>query len=590
MVNAQRSGAADVPIGTVVRPSPTPRTGTDPRPGWFSPVPWYLRQTDPETGSAQPDLPRPMAGHRRWIFAVLVVVGLGLAGVAVGWSLLVGSVVSALTDPAVDSTGYVVSTALWLLALAFVTAALVGLERVLAERFGQSWVNDVRVTAFGHVSRTPLREHRRSTGASTLRLVGDMSALRRWASLGLARLAVAVPLILGCLVALAIAAPAMAVAVGAVIGIGFVATDVVTPRLNETNRLARRRRSRVAAHVTEHVGNRMVMQSFGRENAERRLVRRQGARLGTAMVRRARMIGTVRAIGEATTLIASAAALVAALAVQVDAAAAGAALAVIGVLSGPLRDLSRVAEYRAAALVAREKLEQMLRRPVRPRAQVTVAMPTGPGRLEARGVTVDGVFRDLDMIAESGSVVAVVGPNGSGKTTLLTVLAGLVEPDRGRVLLDGVDLRVLDEGGLRRAIGLAGPDLPLLRGSIADNVRYGDPDADDAALDDAVRASGLDELLATLPDGLATRVGEGGRGLSAGQRQRVALARAVLAKPRVLLLDEADAHLDPVAAGVVDRLVSAFDGTVVVITHRPERLPATGTVWELRDGTLHVRQ
>ncbi|MGI9002448.1 MAG: ATP-binding cassette domain-containing protein [Pseudonocardia sp.] len=194
------------------------------------------------------------------------------------------------------------------------------------------------------------------------------------------------------------------------------------------------------------------------------------------------------------------------------------------------------------------------------------------------------------MIAESGSVVAVVGPNGSGKTTLLTVLAGLVEPDRGRVLLDGVDLRVLDEGGLRRAIGLAGPDLPLLRGSIADNVRYGDPDADDAALDDAVRASGLDELLATLPDGLATRVGEGGRGLSAGQRQRVAPARAVLAKPRALLLDEADAHLDPVAAGVVDRLVSAFDGTVVVITHRPERLPATGTVWELRDGTLHVRQ
>jgi ABC-type multidrug transport system fused ATPase/permease subunit len=184
--------------------------------------------------------------------------------------------------------------------------------------------------------------------------------------------------------------------------------------------------------------------------------------------------------------------------------------------------------------------------------RVTSGQPEGPGRLEARGVGLGDVLHGVDLVAEpgSGSVIAVVGPNGSGKSTRLTLLAGLVEPGRGSVLLDSVDVRQLDEFDLRKAIGLAGPDLPLLRGTIADNVGYGDPRADDVAA--VVAASGVGEPFATLSDGLDTRVGECGRGLPTRQRQRVALARAVLARPWVLLLDEAGAHLDPVAAGAVD--------------------------------------
>ncbi|MGQ0776653.1 MAG: ATP-binding cassette domain-containing protein [Pseudonocardiales bacterium] len=540
--------------------------------------------------AAVPTLPRALSGRRRLVFAGLLGIGLCAASAAIMWSLLVGAAVDWLAQAAGPAgvSEPVTPVVVGLVGLAVLTASLVGAERVLAERLGQSWVNDLRVTVFERVARTPVREHRRSTGSTAMRFVGDMTAMRRWAALGLAKLAVGVPMVAGCLVALALANPLIAVAVGAVVVLGFGAIRLVTPRLYATNRVARRRRAQVAAHVTEHVAHRLVMQAFGREGAERSTLRRRGRTLGRAMVRRAEMIGAVRAIGEATTLLAGAAALIAAIVARAEPAAAAAALAVIGILTSPLRDLARVAEFRAAAVVALEKLEQMMQRPVRRKPTAAVALPPGPGRLELEGVTLGEVLKGITADVPAGSVVAVAGANGSGKTTLLTVLAGLVPPDAGRVLLDGIDLVDLDERALRRAIGLASPDLPLLRGAIIDNIRYADPDADEQQLARAIRTSGLDEVIRDLPDGLATRVGEGGAGLSAGQRQRVALARAVLPQPRVLLLDEADAHLDPAAGSAVDRLVGEFVGTVVVVTHRFDQLPGPRTVWRLAEGRVRI--
>ncbi|MGH4014687.1 MAG: ATP-binding cassette domain-containing protein [Pseudonocardiaceae bacterium] len=533
-----------------------------------------------------PAIPRALRGRRRVTFAVLVAVGAGQAAAAVAWSLVIGSLVDGLTTP---GTAGLALRATELVSLALVSASLVAGERVLAEHLGQGWVNEIRVLLFGHVARTPVREHRRSTGATTLRFVGDLTALRRWASLGLAKLAVAVPLVMGCLVALVLVSPVVAMAAGAVIAAGLGATVASTSKLRATSRLARRRRARVAAHITEHVGRRLVMQAFGRADAERRQVRRAGGSLARAMIRRAHAVGLVRGIGEATTLLATAAALLAAVSGGVSPGSAAAAIAVVAILVTPLRDLSRVAEYRAGAVVATEKIAEVLARPVRPQpAQPAQPLPAGPGRLELDRVTLHGVFGPLSATAEPGEVVALVGPNGAGKSTLLTLLAGLEHPDSGRVQLDGADMHATTERDVRRAVGLVTPDLPLLRGTIADNVRYADPDADGWALRDAIHRSGLGELLASLPDGLRTRVGEGGAGLSAGQRQRVALARALLTGPRVLLLDEADAHLDPAAAGIIDQVLAGFAGTIVVVTHRPECRTGIRTTWRLAGGRLQV--
>lgn len=532
-----------------------------------------------------PELPRPLAGRRRRVFAGLIGVGFAGAAAAVAWASAIGSAVGALTG-APSPTGPAVTAAV-LVGLALVSAALLGVERVLAERLGQSWVNDLRVAVYERVARTPVRGPHRSTGAAAMRFAGDMTAVRRWACLGLAKLAVAVPLITGCLLALALASPVVAGAVAAVLLVGTVAVRVTTPRLRAADRRARNRRARVSGQVTERIAQRLVVQAFGREDAERRELRRSGRRLERAMVRRARIIGLVRALGEATTLLATATALVVAGPAGLDAAAAASVLAVIGVLAAPLRDLARVAEYRTASDVALDKLVQTVRRPVRARPVDAARLPDGGGQLVLTGVGVGGIVTGATATVAPGGVVLLRGPNGSGKTTLLTVLAGLLRPDSGSVALDGVDLHTLDEADLRRAIGMAGPDLPLLRGTVADNIRYGDPAADGWALREAVHVSGLDEVLPELPHGLETRLGEGGAGLSAGQRQRVAIARAVLARPRVLLLDEADAHLDPAAAGVVDRLLERFSGTVVLVSHRRTARPGAASWW-LEGGRLET--
>jgi ATP-binding cassette subfamily B protein len=182
------------------------------------------------------------------------------------------------------------------------------------------------------------------------------------------------------------------------------------------------------------------------------------------------------------------------------------------------------------------------------------------------------VVERLSFTAGPGEVLAIVGPSGSGKSTVADLIVRLLDPDSGVVRLDGHDIRTLRLADLRRHIAVVDQSPCLLHASIADNIRYARPDATDEEVEAAARRAALDSFVARLPEGYRTVVGERGAALSAGERQRIATARAFLSNPRVLVLDEPTAALDPATEqDVISGLEAVMEGrTTIVITHRAE--------------------
>ncbi|MGE4409671.1 MAG: ABC transporter ATP-binding protein [Sphingobium sp.] len=183
----------------------------------------------------------------------------------------------------------------------------------------------------------------------------------------------------------------------------------------------------------------------------------------------------------------------------------------------------------------------------------------------------NAVLTDVDLAIPQGSFCAILGPSGVGKSTMADLMVRYLDPDGGRILIDGTDLRDFRIDDVRRAILLVDQSPYLFNDTIAANIAFAMPEASRAAVEVAARAAGLDELIARLPEGYETKTGERGLALSAGERQRIALARALLRQPQVLILDEPTSALDSETERLVAlRLREALpDATIIVITHKP---------------------
>ncbi|MEU4679540.1 thiol reductant ABC exporter subunit CydD [Micromonospora sp. NPDC023737] len=219
-------------------------------------------------------------------------------------------------------------------------------------------------------------------------------------------------------------------------------------------------------------------------------------------------------------------------------------------------------------------------------------VPDGRGEIRFESVTVayerTVALRDVTLTVRPGEKIAVVGPSGAGKSTLLGLLLGFVTPTSGRITVGGVDLADVDLDAWRRQLAWVPQRAHLFAASLADNIRLGAPDTPDAALAEAVHDAALDEVVAGLPDGLGTVLGERGHGLSSGQRQRVALARAFLRDAPVVLLDEPTARLDSASEAVVlaatHRLVAGR--TALLVAHRPALLADADRILRIEDGRV----
>lgn len=230
-----------------------------------------------------------------------------------------------------------------------------------------------------------------------------------------------------------------------------------------------------------------------------------------------------------------------------------------------------------------------------PAYQGTQRMDFG-GRLSLHGVSFayqsgQPLLKDIELDLVPGQVLALSGANGSGKTTLAQLILGLYRPDSGMLLADGVEYPQLNMQQLRAQIGYA-PQRPLLfPGSIAENLRYADPDAEFSALADAARRAAASDFIEALPDGYDTVIGEGGMGLSGGQQQRLGLARALLKRPPLLILDEPTASLDE---GTIRAMLAGLRGlepapAMLVISHDRRVLEWADACYWLEKGQLSRR-
>ncbi|MEU7645390.1 ABC transporter ATP-binding protein [Streptomyces huasconensis] len=537
--------------------------------------------------------------HRRriWYFVLLSVV---TALLAVATPVLAGGVVNAIVSGADSST--VVRYALLIAAIALAEAGLGLLSRWLSANLGEGLILDLRTAVFDHVQRMPVAFFTRTrTGALVSRLNNDVIGAQRAFSNTLSG-------VVGNIVTLLLTLAVMLTLSWQITLLALVLLPVfIVPARRMGARMAKLQRE--AAHHNAAMGTRMTERFSAPGATLIKLFGRPGDESAefAARARRVRDIGVRTAMAQSAFI--TALTLVSALALALvyglggyfalegtlEAGAIVSLALLLTRLYAPLTSLAGARVEVMSALVSFERVFEVLDlKPLIEEKPDAVPVPDGPvavefddvrfaypaadkvslasleevAALDTRGG--DEVLHGVSFRAEPGQTVALVGSSGAGKSTIAQLLPRLYDADEGTVRIGGVDVRDLSAASMRATLGMVTQDGHLFHESIRDNLLLARPGASEDELWDVLRRARLDDLVHSLPDGLDTVVGERGYRLSGGERQRMTIARLLLARQRVVILDEATAHLDNTSeAAVQEALGEALaDRTAVVIAHR----------------------
>ncbi|WP_385925697.1 ABC transporter ATP-binding protein [Tenggerimyces flavus] len=530
--------------------------------------------------------PEPKLSARKllgplWASLALVVAAMGLESIA---NLALPLLTRSAIDNGVgkDAPGVLVQASVAALVLVLLTWAIRVFHERVVGRTGEQARLWLEVKAFAHLQRLGLdyyeREH---SGGVLTRMTSDISAITSFIQRSFGTLVTAVAEFTGVLVVMLILQPRLTLALVVLLPL-FVASVFAYRRWSRrAYDEARDRLSELNTDLQENIAGLRVAQAYGHQDASRRTFRQLVDKHLQARLRSERYLAVFTSFTELVGDLA----LVVVLAVGATLVAGGdlttggliAFVLYINLLFGPVQLMTLVIDSYQRAQVGLERLRELLgTRTSTPQTAhpQTVDTVTDAITFDDVHFTYQGAAREavssIDLEITRGQTVAVVGETGAGKSTLLKLMARFYDPTRGAITIGGTDLRQLDLASYRSRLGIVPQEPYLFAGTVRDAIAYGRPHATDTQVEDAARAVGAHDMIATLRYDYHHELGEGGKGISAGQRQLLALARAQLVDPDVLLLDEAMSTLDLATEAAVTAAMRHLTEprTTLIIAHR----------------------
>jgi ATP-binding cassette, subfamily B, bacterial len=481
----------------------------------------------------------------------------------------------------------------------FGAGALTLLHNYTTIRVGQHMVNDLRSDLYAHLQRLSLAYHsRQRVGDLMYRLTGDSFAVQTMIMNGVLPILSAVILLGGMLIVLLPMDPVLTLLALSIVPVLFGLIGAFNRKIVDIATEVRDLDSRVYSLVQWGMSAIKVVQAFTKEEEEhRRFMGASRESLGATLrlynwqTLYSGAVNVLIAVGTAIVVYAGARS------VMSGTLSLGQLIVFVAYLAqlyAPVNQITQSWGLIATARVGARRVFEVL--------ETEADLKSGPRQFAPQGVRGDiqwqgvsfryrpetPVLHDVDLAVSSGTKVAVVGPTGAGKSTLLGLLPRFFDPTDGAVAIDGVDIREYDLHSLRSQIGMVLQPPLIFPLSVADNIAYGRPGADHAAIENAARLARIHDLIATLPQGYETQLGEAGVMLSEGEKQRITIARALLRDAPILILDEPTSALDvETEALVMEAIERLMEGrTTFIIAHRLSTVRRCDLILVLREGSI----
>ncbi|EFG74884.1 ABC transporter transmembrane region [Mycobacterium parascrofulaceum ATCC BAA-614] len=481
--------------------------------------------------------------------------------------------------------GAVAQTLALALALYLVSALLIWSQARLLNLTVQRTMVALRSDVEDKIHRLPLAYFDgRQRGELLSRVTNDIDNVQSSLSMTISQLVTSILTVVAVLAMMVSISPLLALITVATVPLSLVATRAIARRAQRLFVAQWTSIGRLNAHIEETYSGFTVVKTFGHQAAAREQFRDRNDDVYRASFGAQFFSGLV---APATAFIGNlgyvAVAVVGGLQVATGHITLGniqAFIQYVRQFNAPLSQVAGMYNTLQSGVASAERVFDLLDEPEESPEPEPASRPNGDlgratGRVEFQHVSFGyrpgvPVIHDLSMVAEPGSTVAIVGPTGAGKTTLVNLLMRFYDVDSGRILVDGVDITTVSRQSLRSRIGMVLQDTWLFDGTIAENIAYGRPGASADEVVQAAKAAYVDRFVHTLPDGYETRVSGGGGNISAGEKQLITIARAFLARPQLLILDEATSSVDTRTEALIARAMSDLrrDRTSFIIAHR----------------------